>query len=66
MKKLKKYQRVEIFLNELTQREDFSLNDLETLKFKQIAGEEKLEGIGDRTISNCIAAFQKKHGHPNR
>ncbi len=62
MKKLKKYQRVERFLTKLYQSEDFSISDFETLKYKHLAEETELEGIGDRTISNCISDFQKKHG----
>ena len=62
MKKLKKYQRVELFLENLLEQDDFTLDDLAHLRAKHIAPDETLVNIGERTISNCIDAFRKKHG----
>ena len=62
MEKIKKYQRVENYLNKLMLREDFELSDLGALKYKDISGAEGLEDIGDRTISNVLNDFKRKKG----
>ena len=62
MVKLKKYQRVEIYLNKLLRRDDFGFKELEGLKYKDVNGAKELEGIGDRTISNILYDFKMRRG----
>lgn len=62
MTKLKKCQRVEMYLNRLMQQESFHLSDLETLKHKDICDVRELEGIGERTISNVLNDFKEQKG----
>lgn len=62
MAKIKKYQKVEAFLNKLLGRDDFGIKELEALKYKDINQAEELEGIGDRTISNILNDFKVKKG----
>jgi hypothetical protein len=62
MAKIKKYQQVEMYLNKLLQRVDFTIQDLETLNYRDITDAMELEGIGDRTISNVLTAYKIKKG----
>lgn len=62
MTKLKKCQRVEVFLNKLLERDDFELGDLEALNYRDINQASELEGIGDRTISNVLNAYKSRKG----
>lgn len=62
MKKLKKCQRVENYLNKLFMGSGFNLEELEKLKHTALLGIEELEGIGDRTISNVLNRFKIKKG----
>lgn len=62
MKKLKKWQRVELFLNKLINKKDYTIDDLADLNHKDILNNPELEGIGERTISNCMNAFKAENG----
>jgi len=62
MEKLKKYQKVENYLNKLLLREDFSMETLSDLKYKDMLEVDELAGIGDRTISNVLTDFKLKKG----
>lgn len=66
MKKLKKSQRVENYLNKLMYKENFGLEELGQLHYSNILGVEELAGIGDRTISNVLDAYKEKRGLPKR
>ncbi len=66
MKKLKKCQRVESYLNKLLLRDGFGLEELDRLKHTSIVGAGALEGIGDRTISNVLNEFKIKKGLESR
>ena len=61
MKKLKKYQRVEIFLTKLMKSDGYSEKKLLRLDYKEIVNDAELDGIGDRTICNVLKAFKRKH-----
>ncbi len=58
MKKLKKYQRVELFLKDLMKNGELDMQGLVQLKHKDISSAEELIGIGNRTIINVINAFK--------
>lgn len=62
MAKIKKFQRVEIYLQDLKDQEKMSQKDLLKLHFKDLIGKPELDGIGDRTISNALKAFKKNLG----
>ncbi len=62
MAKIKKFERVEIYLNELKDQGKISRKDLMKLHFKDLLDLPELEGIGDRTISNALKAFKKELG----
>jgi len=62
MKKLKKWERVQVFLNSLISEKGYSKEDLANLCHKDILDSPDLEGIGERTISNCVNAFKEENG----
>lgn len=62
MAKIKKFERVENYLNELRDQGKMSQKDLMKLHFKDLLDRPELEGIGDRTISNALKAFKKALG----
>ncbi|MBU2514732.1 hypothetical protein KJ966_25695 [bacterium] len=66
MKKLKKCQRVESYLNKLMLKDGFGMEELERLKHTSIVSAGELEGIGDRTISNVLNEFKIKKGLESR
>lgn len=60
MKKLRKYQRVERYLENLQKSEQFSTNTILKLQYRDLIGKPGLEKIGDRTIANCLNSFKSK------
>lgn len=62
MAKMKKFQRVEIYLQKLKEQGKASDSELMKLHYRDLMGLPEMEGIGDRTISNALKAFKKKLG----
>ncbi len=67
MERLKKSERVQNYLEQLLEQDNFGLEELEALKYKDILNAKELKGIGDRTISNTLNQFKEAKGiKPNK
>lgn len=62
MAKMKKFERVEQYLQTLCDQGTVGRNDLMKLHYRDLLGLPELEGIGDRTISNALKTFKKNLG----
>lgn len=62
MRKLKKYQKIEILLNHLVHSGQLNMEELKKLHLKDLVNYRELEGIGERTIRNILNEYKIKKG----
>ena len=63
--KVKKFERVETYLNKLMKQKNQSTDYLSQLTYKDLMIVPELEGIGERTIANTLNAFKQDYGIKN-